>query len=354
MIGEVVDLAQYGFMPGKNISDNILLATELIKGYTTKHISPRCMVKVDLKNAYDSIEWSFLASVMAELGFPTKFLTWVMACVSTVSYSVVVNGVPSRPFKAKKGLTQGDPMSPSLFALGMESLSKSLGSLKHIPNFNFHPRCERLGITHLMFVDDLLMFARADSSSVQLLFDAFNKFSCEANLDKSNMYIAGVNDDEKASLQQIMNIPFGTFPFRYLGVPLTTRKLYYAECKAIIDKTIARVQSWAVKKLSYAARLVLVQSVLQGFQLYWCQIFVLPKKVIKEVQRICRTFLWTGLDSNSRKAPVAWDTICLQKVYGGWNIKDMLIWNRAAIAKHYWPLARNKIGYGSNGSMPTM
>ena len=163
-----------------------------------------------------------------------------MACVSTVSYSVVVNGIPSRPFKAKNGLRQGDLMSPFLFALGMEYLSRSLGSLKHIPNFNFHPRCERLGITHLMFVHNLLIFARADPSSVQLIFDAFNKFSSafglEANMDKSNMYIAGVNDDEKVSLQQIMNIPFGTFPFRYLGVPLTTRKLYYAESKTLIDK----------------------------------------------------------------------------------------------------------------------
>ena len=74
MIGEVVDLAQSGFMPGRNISDNILLATELIKGYTTKHVSSRYVVKVDLKKAYNSIEWSFLASVMAELGFPTQFL----------------------------------------------------------------------------------------------------------------------------------------------------------------------------------------------------------------------------------------------------------------------------------------
>ncbi|XP_057248964.1 uncharacterized protein LOC130590508 [Beta vulgaris subsp. vulgaris] len=204
---------------------------------------------------------------MAEIGFPTQFLNWVMACVSSVSYSILVNDLPNRPFRARKGLKQGDPISPFFFAIGMEYLLRSLGSLKHIPNFNFHPRCEKLGITHLMFADYLLM---------------------------------------------------------YLGVPLTTRKLYHAECKALIEKTVSRIQSWAVKKLSYAARLQLVKLVLHGFQLYWCEIYVLPTKVIKEIQSLCRNFLWTRLNAKSKKAHVAWDTICLKKVCGGWNIKNMI------------------------------
>lgn len=69
-----------------------MLATELIKGYNRTHISPRCMIKVDLKKAYDSIEWSYLKDVMKELGFPETFVQWVFACVSTVSYSILING----------------------------------------------------------------------------------------------------------------------------------------------------------------------------------------------------------------------------------------------------------------------
>ncbi|XP_021722697.1 uncharacterized protein LOC110690173 [Chenopodium quinoa] len=77
IIGEVIDDAQAGFIPGKHIGDNILLATELIKGYDHKFISPRCMVKVDLKKAYDSVEWGFLITVMQELGFPQRFVSWI-------------------------------------------------------------------------------------------------------------------------------------------------------------------------------------------------------------------------------------------------------------------------------------
>ena len=131
----------------------------------------------------------------------------------------------------------------------------------------------------------------------------------------------------------------GTFPFKYLGVPLTTRKLSFTDCKPLIEKTVARIRSWSAKYLSYAGRIQLIKSVLFGIQLYWCQIFVMPKKVMKEIQRICRVFLWTGGDAGSRKAPISWEQLCLPKSCGGWNLKDLGIWNKAAVLKHCWALA---------------
>lgn len=162
VVGEVVDGAQAGFIPGRHLADNIFLATELLKGYTRKAISPRCMLKVDLQKAYDSVEWPFLQSVLEELGFPAVFISWIMGCITSVSYSLLINGHPTTPFAAKKGLRQGDPMSPFLFALGMEYFTRCLKTMVINPQFNFHPRCEKLVISHLMFADDLLMFARGD------------------------------------------------------------------------------------------------------------------------------------------------------------------------------------------------
>lgn len=137
-------------------------------------------------------------------------------------------------------------------------------------------------------------------------------------------------------------MPLGCFPFKYLGVPLTTRKLFYNECKPLIEKTMARVRTWSVKKLSYVARIQLINAILHGFQLYWCQIFMLPKKVYKEIQGICRIFLWTGQDSYSRKAPIAWESLCLPKSCGGLNIKNLVIWNKAAVAKHFWAVCQKQ------------
>lgn len=190
------------------------MATELIKGYNRKSISPRCLMKVDLKKAYDSIEWSFLETVLHELGFPNLFVSWIMECVSSVSYSILINGKPCPPFPARKGLRQGDPISPFLFALGMEYLSRCFVDMTEDPNFNFHPRCEKLKITHLMFADDLLLFARADPISVNMMFSAFNPFSSasglEANLTKSSVYVGGVSDEIATSIKESINMDSGS------------------------------------------------------------------------------------------------------------------------------------------------
>lgn len=83
-------------------------------------------LKVDLQKAYDSVERPFIESVLLELGSPRQFVDWIMGCLTSVSYSVLINGFPSTPLNGRKGLRQGDPMSPFLFALGMEPLSRQI------------------------------------------------------------------------------------------------------------------------------------------------------------------------------------------------------------------------------------
>ncbi|XP_021774063.1 uncharacterized protein LOC110738014 [Chenopodium quinoa] len=189
-------------------------------------------------------------------------------------------------------------MSPFLFAIGMEYLSRCLCELGRVPDFNYHPRCERLAITHLMFADDLLMFSRADNCSVKLLFCAFQKFSqasgLVANLSKSEVYFGGITQAEQDTLLSELGMATGTIPFKYLGVPLSSKKLTIQQCKPLVNKITSRIKSWAVRFISYAGRLQLIKSVLFGIQTYWAQIFVLPKKIIKEIEsrrmKVCSTY----------------------------------------------------------------
>ncbi|XP_060210363.1 uncharacterized protein LOC132637268 [Lycium barbarum] len=173
----LVGPSQSAFIEGRNILDNVILAHELLKGYTQKSVSPRCMIKVDIRKAYDSMEWSFLRMLMLGLGIPTKMVNLIMQCVTTVSYTLLINGGTTTKFQAKRGLRQGDPMSLYLFVLVMEYLNKSLMQLRHNPSFKYHPRCSKLNIVHVCFADDLLMCCKADRSSIDLMLQAFENFS---------------------------------------------------------------------------------------------------------------------------------------------------------------------------------
>ena len=221
---------------------------------------------------------------MYGLGFPEMFVKWIMKYVTTVNYSIVVNGQTSKSFDAAKGLRQRDPMSPFLFAIAMEYLSRLLKGLREEKKFKYHPRCSKLNITHLCFADDLLLFARGDLDSVKAMQLCFSQFSqasgLQANLSKSSMYFGGVEQDVKNQMVHQLGYNMEELPFKYLGVPLSTKKMTVMQWYPLIEKIMARITSWTATKLSYAGRAQLVQTVLFGVQAYWAQLFLIPAKVI--------------------------------------------------------------------------
>jgi len=152
-------------------------------------------MKIDLRKAYDSVYWEFVEELLASLKFPSKFIKWVKACISTPSYTLHMNGDDYGYFVEGRGLRQGDPLSPLIFVLVMEYLSKLFKKASNEQGFKFHPHCKKTKLIHLMFVDDLVVFGAADPRAVQLIMEAFGKFSrstgLEANTAKSQVVMGG-------------------------------------------------------------------------------------------------------------------------------------------------------------------
>ncbi|GAB2303754.1 hypothetical protein Dimus_038957 [Dionaea muscipula] len=123
---------------------------------------------------------------------------------------------------------------------------------------------------------------------------------------------------------------------------MTAKKLRVSLYKPLIEKITCRITSWAGKLLSYAGRLQLIKSVLLSLHVYWAQIFLIPTSVIKEIERLCRGFLWAGADLHQRRALVAWDKICQPKLHGGLGIKQLSSWNKALLCKLLWDIDRKK------------
>ncbi|CAK8536134.1 unnamed protein product [Lathyrus sativus] len=329
VIGDIVHNSQAAFVPGQQIHNHILLAYELIKGYTRKGGTPRCMLQIDLQKAYDMVNWDALECIMKEIGIPTQFSRWIMITVTSVTYKFNINEYHTKTIQAKRGLRQGDPISPILFVIIMEYLNRCFRKMQKNPNFNHHAKCEKLHITNLSFADDLLLFSRGDCMSVELLMEAFNGFSDSTGLKlnpaKCKIYFGGVDADTKQNIINITNFREGPFPFRYLGVPLTSKKLSIHHYMPLIDKIMSRINHWSAKLLSYAGHAQLIKSVTFAIANYWMQCLPIPRSVIHKIEAMCRSFMWTGGADISRKSPIAWDNVCRPLNYGGLGIIDLKI-----------------------------
>ncbi|XP_074315627.1 uncharacterized protein LOC141651831 [Silene latifolia] len=193
----IIGLEQAAFIEGRDLFDNSMLAHELAFKYHRSYITPRCILKVDIQKAFDSVNWSFLANCMVHFGFPAKFIQWILACVTSSHFSISVNGSTEGFFPGKRGLRKGDPLSPYLFTMCMEVLSRLLRQLPSHHGFSYHPKCVKIKLTHLIFADDLLVFTRGDLPSIQAVDHCLNNFAALSGLRvnpmKSNLYFGGVS-----------------------------------------------------------------------------------------------------------------------------------------------------------------
>ncbi|KAL0287889.1 UNVERIFIED_CONTAM: putative mitochondrial protein [Sesamum radiatum] len=267
----LIDSSQTAFVPGRVIADNILLAQELLAGYNQAKLPQRCTIKVDIQKAYDSVNWDFLLESLRIFQFPSRFIDWIEQCVSTVAYSVLLNGSLHGFFSGSKGLRQGDPLSPYLFVIVMEIWHVMLRlRTQSDESFQYHWKCNDLGILNLCFADDVLIFC------------------------------AGTG---KPSL--IIGFQEGSLPIKYLGVPLSSSRLTRTDCQPLLDKLARRLAGWNHLTLSLAGRTQVIKSVLNSLHIYWASAFLLPKAIIQILERKMREFLWKG-SSGSGYAKVSW------------------------------------------------
>ncbi|GLU17268.1 hypothetical protein SLE2022_336490 [Rubroshorea leprosula] len=159
---------------------------------------------------------------------------------------------------------------------------------------------------------------------------------------KSQVFFSGVREGQKVALIQELGFAEGQLPLRYLGLPLISKKLSPGACQPIIDKIHQRIGSWAMKFLSYAGRVQLVNSVLFHIQVFWSGALLIPKKVLKLIDAACRNFIWCGKWNYNAMSLVAWDDVCVPRKEGGLGVKQLLHWNKAALGKLVWNICQHQ------------
>ncbi|KAJ9561753.1 hypothetical protein OSB04_006913 [Centaurea solstitialis] len=303
--------------------------------------------EIDLRKAYDMVNWDFLFTMLKGCGLHEVIIRWIKEMVTTPSYSIAINGESWGHFKGARGIRQGDPMSPYLFTFVMEGFSMILKMcIEEANEFGFHHGCADIQISHLCFADDLFVFTRGDVASVEVLKKALSIFANHSglspNLNKSDVFFGNVPSDIKNAILNCLPFRLGTFPIRYLGVPLSPSRLKASDFGNLVSKVKMKLHNWKAKFLSFGGRKQLIISVLQSMQLYWMAVFVFPSCIIHELEACFRDFLWSQGEQAKGRCKVAWHLLCKPKEAGGLGFRKLTTWNRALIAKQLWDIVANR------------
>eukprot|EP00253_Pinus_taeda_P027341 PITA_27341 len=327
---------QFAFLHCRQIHEAIASAQELLHTLQVKK-QKGMILKVDLSKAFDRTNWLYLHLLLTHLGFPFNFIKWTMSCITDVSYSVLLNGEATTFFTSKRVLRQGCPLSPLLFLLIMEGQSKVIFAARDRKLLTGIKLADNFYLTHLLFVDDILIFLNGsigDTTTLQNSMLLFQQATgMRINEQKSTITTIGCSIHETAYASQ--RFPFNSLPLadgiKYLGFRLKPNGYRIADWLWLIAKVEKRLQVWYHRYLSRAGRLILVKAVIEATPVYWMALTWIPKGILNRLQHICSRFLWAGQQTGRLFAWVKWDTIAKPK---SWES----LWTKVAYVKYIKPL----------------
>jgi len=235
-----------GFLKGRQILDAIGTAQECIHSIKTR--KQRALVlKLDLRKAYDCVNWDFLRMILVQTGFSLLSVQWIMSCVVSSSFVVLINGEATSFFSGERGLRQGCPFSPLLFILVMECLSLLLVKDQldgKIPGVKVS---RLIKILHIIFVDDVLIMSKVDVEEWQVIKTILESFCCVLGLRinplKSTFHYNGLQEDKIDAFKRNFDYNFVNLD-AVLGYHLKPGKSNFSECRWLIIKFEKRINQW--------------------------------------------------------------------------------------------------------------
>lgn len=274
-----------------------------------------------------------------KFNFPLPLINLILFSLTSAFFSILWNDIIGEAFHPERGLRQGCPLSPYLFVLCLEHLTRMIERL--VQDQKWKPitlsRCG-IPISHLFFADDMHLFAETSIEKIETIMACLHIFCAKSgeviNVQKSQIYFShNVHTDLRSQICNLSKIQETKEIGRYLGVQILSRCDSKTEFAPLVTKIKTALQKWKGNCLNFAGRVTLAKSVLAAIPAYTMQSDSLPVHICQEIDRITRSFVWNDAPDHRKIHLINWETMSMPKKFGGLGIRQTRAANDAFICK---------------------
>ena len=309
VLHNVVSPCQTCGIPGRFSGEVVRVVQDCIDFANSSNLGG-ALLSLDQEKAFDRVDWAFLQQVLTSMNFGPSFRSWVRLLYNSLYSRILINGALGGPFSISRGVRQGCPLSPLLYVLAAEPISRAIQDSPDIDGFPL-PSGDRLKI--LQYADDTTCFVMSNNSLLSLtqLFQRYTKASgAKLNIDKTEGLLFG---PWTARTDLPINLKWSTQSLIILGCRVGNS--ISPDWDTLLSQFRKKTTSWSGRSLSLQGRTLLANTL--GVSIFWYQgtIFDMPKLVVHSINKILFPFIW-----NKRKEPIARSSAVAPRLRGGLGV----------------------------------